>query len=195
MVVSNFTLSSERFTERTLQRIKVLQHSPAEHLPGRRGDPKPTSRNLDPNMHPFARQRERMRALNAAKMERMFSKPFVGSLDGHVDAVEVMSRKPQSLSLVASASWDGGELAWVSDKASDVHFPRVSAVIVHDVPQRRHVVNLQSAHKGKVSGLCWGEGDRLLSCGVDRTVKLWDTREGSSSDGDAGPSEVCLNFI
>ena len=51
-----------------------------------------------------------MRALNAAKMERMFSKPFVGSLDGHVDAVEVLSRKPQSLSIVASASWDGGEM-------------------------------------------------------------------------------------
>jgi WD repeat and SOF domain-containing protein 1 len=60
-------------------------------------------------MHPFARARERMRALNAAKMERMFAKPFVGSLEGHVDAVEVLARKPASLTTVASASWDGGE--------------------------------------------------------------------------------------
>ncbi|KAI5115053.1 hypothetical protein M0805_005214, partial [Coniferiporia weirii] len=134
----------------------------------------PTSRNLDPNVHPFARARERMRALNATKMEKMFAKPFVGSLDGHIDAVEVLARKPHSLSAVASASWDG-------------------EIIVHDVPQRKHLLRLSGAHKGKVSGLCWSEGDRLLSCGVDRNVKLWDTRTSSDADGDmdvdAGPSE------
>lgn len=51
-----------------------------------------------------------MRALNAVKMERMFAKPFVASLEGHVDAVEVLARKPGSLTSVASASWDGGAL-------------------------------------------------------------------------------------
>jgi len=36
---------------------------------------------------------------------------------------------------------------------------------------------LRGAHKGKASGLCFsGEnGDRFLSCGVDKTVKLWNT--------------------
>ncbi len=63
-------------------------------------------------MHPFARARERMRALNAVKMERMFAKPFVAALEGHVDAVQVMARKPNSLTDVASASWDGG--VWFS---------------------------------------------------------------------------------
>jgi hypothetical protein len=59
-------------------------------------------------MHPFARARERIRAVNAAKMSRMFAKPFVGSLEGHIDAVEVIARKPDSLSTIASGSWDGG---------------------------------------------------------------------------------------
>ena len=59
-------------------------------------------------MHPFSRARERTRALNAAKMERMFAKPFIASLEGHVDAVEVMVRKPDSVTDVASGSWDGG---------------------------------------------------------------------------------------
>jgi DDB1- and CUL4-associated factor 13 len=59
-------------------------------------------------MHPFARARERTRALNAAKMDRIFAKPFVDSLEGHIDAVEVLCRKPQSLTTVASGSWDGG---------------------------------------------------------------------------------------
>jgi WD repeat and SOF domain-containing protein 1 len=86
----------------------VLQHAPSAHLPTRPGDPTPTSRNLDPLMHPFSRARERTRALNAAKMDRIFAKPFVDSLEGHVDAVEVIARKPGSLRTIASGSWDGG---------------------------------------------------------------------------------------
>lgn len=86
----------------------MLQHAPSTYLPSRKGDPTPTARNLDPLMHPFSRARERTRALNAAKMERMFSKPFVASLDGHIDAVEVLVKKPSSLTTVASGSWDGG---------------------------------------------------------------------------------------
>lgn len=74
----------------------------------RPGDPTPVSRNLNPLMHPFARARERTRALNAAKMDRMFAKPFVGSLEGHIDAVEVLCRQPGSLTSLASGSWDGG---------------------------------------------------------------------------------------
>jgi WD repeat and SOF domain-containing protein 1 len=59
-------------------------------------------------MHPFARARERSRALNAAKMDRMFAKPFVDSLGGHVDGVEVLVRQQGSLTTLASGSWDGG---------------------------------------------------------------------------------------
>jgi len=66
---------------------------------------------LDPLQHPFARARERIRALNAAKMERMFAKPFIAALEGHSDAVEVLARRPNSITDVASASWDGGAFA------------------------------------------------------------------------------------
>lgn len=86
----------------------MLQHAPESHLSLRPGDPTPTSRNLNPIMHPFARARERIRALNAAKMDRMFAKPFVDSLGGHVDSVEVLVRQPGSLTTLASGSWDGG---------------------------------------------------------------------------------------
>lgn len=50
-----------------------------------------------------------MRALNAAKMDRMFAKPFIASLEGHIDAVEVLCKKPETVNIVASGSWDGGE--------------------------------------------------------------------------------------
>lgn len=93
-----------------MQKISVLQHAPAEHLPLRPGDATPTSRNLDPLMHPFSRARERNRALNAAKMERIFSKPFLASLEGHVDSVGVLAKKPGSLNIIASGSGDGGSV-------------------------------------------------------------------------------------
>ncbi|KAF8743550.1 hypothetical protein AX14_002104 [Amanita brunnescens Koide BX004] len=127
----------------------------------RPGDPTPTFRNLDPLMHPFARARERTRALNAAKMERMFAKPFVDSLEGHIDAVEVLARPPDSLTTIASGSWDGG-------------------IIVHNLSTRQQIVNLSQAHKGKVSGLCFSGGETLLSCGVDRNVKLWAVGSNSA---------------
>ncbi|KIP10773.1 hypothetical protein PHLGIDRAFT_33686 [Phlebiopsis gigantea 11061_1 CR5-6] len=149
-------------------KISVLQHAPSAHLPTRPGDPTPTQRNLDPLMHPFAKARERTRALNAAKIERIFAKPFVAALEGHMEAVETMSRRPESLTAVASGSWDGG-------------------LIVHDIAQRTHLMRVNDAHKGKVSGVCFSDEHRLLSCGVDRNVKLWDTRE--VDENGAGPSE------
>ncbi|KAL4251025.1 DDB1- and CUL4-associated factor 13 [Abortiporus biennis] len=154
-------------------KISVLQHAPSSHLPTRPGDPTPTSRNLDPLMHPFAKARERTRALNAVKLERIFAKPFIGALEGHVDAVECMSRKPESLNEVASGSWDGG-------------------LIVHDIAQRRHILKIESAHKGKVSGVCFAnDGEKLLSCGVDRNIKLWNTRQQVDVDENgAGPSDL-----
>ena len=53
--------------------------------------------------HPFEAEREYQRALNAVKLERVFAKPFLGSLDGHRD----ISKHPNSLSTLCSASADG----------------------------------------------------------------------------------------
>ncbi|TFK67609.1 WD40 repeat-like protein [Pluteus cervinus] len=141
-------------------KISVLQRAPADHLPMRPGDPTPTSRNLNPLLHPFARARERIRALNAAKMDKIFAKPFVDALEGHVDAVEVLCRQPGSVVTVASGSWDGG-------------------IILHNLAQRTRLLTLQQAHKGKVSGLCFAGSDKLLSCGVDRNIKLWSVGENA----------------
>lgn len=59
---------------------------------------------------------------------------------------------------------------------------------MHNISQRSQIATIQGAHKGKVSGICFAGGDRLLSCGVDRNVKLWDASESS----DAGPSVSVL---
>ncbi|KAI0271838.1 WD40 repeat-like protein [Russula aff. rugulosa BPL654] len=120
------------------------------HLPARRGDPTPTHRNLDPLQHPFARARERIRTLNAAKMERMFSKPFIAP-----------SRVMQTQS-----------------KCS------------HVVQTPSQISRVQAGMDGKISGLCWADDHRLLSCGVDKNIKMWDVRAETFLDSSgAGPSQ------
>ena len=48
-------------------------------------------------MNPFEVVREYQRALNATKLERVFAKPFVGSLEGHTDGVSIITKNPLKL--------------------------------------------------------------------------------------------------
>jgi WD repeat and SOF domain-containing protein 1 len=65
-----------------------------------------------------------------------------------------------------------------------------TAIIVHNVSERTRLLHLATAHKGKVSGLCFASDDRLLSCGVDRNIKLWDT----TPSGEDSSATVCAIF-
>lgn len=67
----------------------------------------PVPRNYDPSLHPFEVPREYTRALNATKLERVFAKPFLASLDGHRDGVNCMAKHPKSLSTILSGACDG----------------------------------------------------------------------------------------
>ncbi len=72
---------------------------------------------------------------------------------------------------------------------SNIYQP--SGLIVHDVSRRSKLFHNEQAHKGKVSGICFGKEGRLLSCGVDRNIKLWDTHSSIDDDENgAGPSQV-----
>lgn len=144
-------------------KINALSRSLDTHLPGRTGDLTPVSRNLDPALHPFAKPREYTRAVNAAKIDRMFAKPFVASLDGHIDGIYCMSKDPARLSVVASGSGDGEIKLWNLRNQSAIH-------------------TYTKAHKGIIQSLsmCPSSvssstfGRHLLSCSTDRTVKMWN---------------------
>lgn len=63
----------------------------------------------------------------------------------------------------------------------------VTDIILHNLMTRQITKRFPQAHKGKVSGVCYASADRLLSCGVDRTIKLW-----SSTDDSGEGLSVCL---
>ena len=77
----------------------------------------PISRNVKSHVNPFEVVREYQRALNATKLERVFAKPFVGSLDGHTDGVSIITKNPLKLNrpgifglFSRNIIWDGSGL-------------------------------------------------------------------------------------
>ena len=62
--------------------------------------------------HPFSRAREFQRAYNATKLHKIFSKPFMGVLEGHSDGISVLSKCPLSLNKLISGAHDGAIKIW-----------------------------------------------------------------------------------
>uniref|UniRef100_A0A0D9WQJ7 DDB1- and CUL4-associated factor 13 n=1 Tax=Leersia perrieri TaxID=77586 RepID=A0A0D9WQJ7_9ORYZ len=103
--------------------------------------------NYDPALRTQEKAVEYARALNAAK-------PFIGAMDGHVDAVSCMAKSPNCLKAIFSGSMDGDIRLWdIASRKTVCHFP---------------------GHQGAVRSLATSpDGDLLVSCGVDCTVRLW----------------------
>jgi DDB1- and CUL4-associated factor 13 len=128
---------------------------PNDYAVKRAGDHQPLVRNPGKATTANARQKEYMRALAAVKINKMFSKPFVASLDGHTDSVEVIARSRTLLGPVFSGGADGCLNFW-------------------DLPHRRSIRSVQNAHDGFIRGLVLSNDNRIVyTCGVDKTIKLW----------------------
>jgi WD repeat and SOF domain-containing protein 1 len=88
-------------------KIKMLCRNPADYIRETKKDIVPIQRNYDPDLHPFETAREYTRAMNAVKMDRIFARPFICSLDGHRDSVQCLTKHSTQLSLLLSGSCDG----------------------------------------------------------------------------------------
>lgn len=111
--------------------------------------------NPDPTLHPFERAIEYQRALNATKLDKVFAKPFVCALDEHKDGVFCLERHPSRVSTLLSGSCDGEIRVW-------------------SLRSKKTIGVVPEAHDGFVRGLtCMQDGERFLSCGDDKIVKIW----------------------
>lgn len=91
----------------------------------------------------------------AAKLTRMFSRPFVCALNAHTDAVRAIAAHPMQPSVALSGAQDGSLAFW-------------------HIPSRAAFATAPAAHAGAVSGVvCTPDGAHALSCGADAFVHLW----------------------
>ncbi|OZJ04087.1 hypothetical protein BZG36_03394 [Bifiguratus adelaidae] len=141
-------------------KVKALSRSTADYTRERAQDIHKVQRNLDPDLHPFEKPREYVRALNAVKLERLYAKPFVGALSGHIDGVYSMAKHPWELNKLISGSGDGEIRIW-------------------SLSEQETTWSTQG-HKSIVRGVCPSPfNNTLLSCSVDKTVKLWRPSEST----------------
>ncbi|XP_035261375.1 DDB1- and CUL4-associated factor 13 isoform X1 [Anguilla anguilla] len=152
-------------------KVKVLCRNPDDYVRETTKDIQRVPRNYDPSLHPFEVPREFTRALNATKLERVFAKPFLASLDGHRDGVNCMAKHPTSLATLLSGSCDGEVKMW-------------------NLTNRECTRTLQ-AHEGFVRGMCARFcGTSFFTVGDDKTIKQWKMEAPSY-----GEEEEPLNTI
>jgi len=113
-------------------------------------------RNPKSSLHPLQKNREYVRALNAVKLDRIFAKPFLFSLNDHTDGVKCLAKNTKNLSEIVSGSFDGQLILWnVND-----HKPKF-------------IIN---SNHNFVKGVCFSNtGENFLSCGDDNKISLWNT--------------------
>jgi WD repeat and SOF domain-containing protein 1 len=145
-------------------KVNVVSRSTLQWTKDRDGEVPRANRNFDPKFNPMARQVEYTRAVRAAKLDRMFAKPFVGAMAGHQEAVRCIALDPTNVGVVATGGIDGELIVW--DAATRL--------------QRRQF----HAHRHTVDSICYTpDGVAFLSASRDRTVKLWDTDRSESGLG------------
>ncbi|XP_071701528.1 uncharacterized protein [Rutidosis leptorrhynchoides] len=146
-------------------RVRVISRSADEFTRERSNDLQRVSRNYDPNLRTQEKAVEYVRALNAAKLDKVFARPFIGAMDGHIDAISCMAKNPSHLKHLFSGSMDGDIRLW-------------------DIASRKTVCQYPG-HQGAVSGLTVSTDGRILvSCGNDCTVRLWRIPHASGIESD-----------
>ncbi|KAK9838515.1 hypothetical protein WJX81_004545 [Elliptochloris bilobata] len=134
-------------------RVIAINRSEEKFARERRQDLQKVHKNLDPSLHPYEKAVEYTRALNAAKLDRVFAKPFVAAFT-HDDGITCLARNLHHLNGLVSGCADGNIHLW-------------------DVPARRCLRKLVG-HTGPVKGLAvTPDGDAVVSCSTDCSVRLF----------------------
>lgn len=157
-------------------KIKPISRDKREFVAGTSSELAPVRRSNQPELHPFEKSREYVRALNAVKLDKHFAKPFVGAMSGHTDGVHCLAKSPASLTTLVSGGCDGEIIRW--DLTS------------------REVGWRCEAHNGFVRGLAFSRaGHHFVSCSDDKTVKLWSASASASATDAADAATPLATFL
>ncbi|XP_073949576.1 DDB1- and CUL4-associated factor 13 [Choristoneura fumiferana] len=157
-------------------KIKVISRNPEDYLRATKKDIQKLPRNYDPSLHPLEAPREYVRALNAVKLERVFAKPFIGSLDGHRDGVSSMAKHPSRLAVLASGAFDGEIRLW------DLATKKCTRQFI--------------AHEGWVRSICFTpNGKTFTSVGDDKTIKTWKAEVQDEEDEDPVSTLLSMSVV
>lgn len=92
-------------------KVKVLNRCEKSLTRERAEDIQQVHRNLDPALHPFDKAKEYKRAVNAAKLERVFAKPFIAALE-HDEAIYSIAKNPRRLNCILAGCGNGFINLW-----------------------------------------------------------------------------------
>lgn len=143
--------------------MKLINRQEQDYTRERSQDVQKVQRNLDPILHPFEKAKEYTRALNAAKLERVFAKPFLCAFP-HDDSVTSLARSPARINSIVAGCANGDVRLW-------------------DVPAKRCLRRLVG-HSSAVRGIAVSpDGNSAVTCSDDCTVRLWKVPFAPSSVG------------
>lgn len=97
--------------------------------------------------------------MNAAKLEKLFAKPFLDAMDTHSDAVVALAKNRHNLADMLSGSADGEVIFW-----------NLAA---------RKPLYIVNAHPGNVRGITFANNKILsadtvfVSTGDDKKINIW----------------------
>jgi len=144
-------------------KVKVINRNEADYTRERTQDLDKVHRNFDPALHPFEKAKEYTRALNAAKLDRVFAKPFLSAF-AHEEAITSLARNPARLNGIITGCADGTLRLW-------------------DVPAKRCLRRFVG-HTGAIRGIAISpDGSSAVTCSDDCTVRLWKVPYAPSTVG------------
>lgn len=131
----------------------MINRTEAEFTKQRAGEANRVFHNPDPLLHPFQHAHELKRAANAAKLDRIFAKPFLSAFS-HSDAITALCTNPKRLNCLLSGTADGTVLQW-------------------DLANHRCLQRFVG-HSNSVRGIgVTPDGEACVSCSMDCSIKLW----------------------
>ncbi|KHJ97317.1 WD domain, G-beta repeat protein [Oesophagostomum dentatum] len=151
-------------------KVKMISRNPDDYQRETNKDIYKIVRNWNAPQDPFRAQTEYTRALNATKLERVFAKPFVASLDGHMEGVHILAKHPNRPSIILSGARDGQVKVWAL--------------------ARRHCLATFQTHNGPVNGysssgisIDIAAGNSFVTVGQDCTINRWKLPHTSNTVG------------